>query len=277
MAPFSLNIGGKLLTYDKPAVMGILNVTPDSFYAESRAIEYAAICDKVRQMTHEGAQMIDIGAYSSRPGCADIEPIEELRRLERGLIALRDTNPDIPVSVDTFRAEVAEYAIKNLGANMINDISGGLLDPKMHETVARLQVPYIVMHMRGNPQDMMTKIGYEDILAEVIRELAKIIDQLDLLGVNDVIVDPGFGFSKTLEQNYMLLKHLDYFEDFHRPILVGVSRKSMLTKLLDIDASESLEATTALNMAALQRGASILRVHDVAPAVQAVKIFNQLN
>lgn len=265
-----------MVEYHEPAVMGILNVTPDSFHADSRASEHNSICEKVEQMVTEGARFIDIGGYSTRPGCHDVTPEEELRRIELGMEALRSVAPDIPVSIDTFRAEVAEYAVKNLSVNIINDISGGQLDHLMYDTVARLQVPYIIMHMRGTPQEMMVNTAYDDLLADVIRELANIVDRLNLLGVNDIIIDPGFGFSKTLEQNYLLLKHLDFFEDFHMPILVGISRKSMLTKLLNISTNDALEATTALNMAALQRGASILRVHDVAPAVQAVKIFKAL-
>ncbi len=276
MRPFSLNIKGRLIEFREAAVMGILNVTPDSFYSESRAADRESIREKVSKMVAEGASFIDIGGYSTRPGCRDVSPQEELARIERGMEALRSVAPDIPVSIDTFRAEVAEYAVKNLSVDIINDISGGNIDPQMHETVARLQVPYVIMHMRGTPQNMMANTDYEDILSDVIRELASSINHLNLMGVNDVIIDPGFGFSKTLEQNYMLLKHLDYFEIFHMPILVGISRKSMLTKLLNIDSADALEATTALNMAALQRGASILRVHDVAPAVQAVKIFSKL-
>lgn len=276
MSPFSLNINGRLLEYNTPAVMAILNVTPDSFYPGSRVMDYDSICDRVRKMVDEGADFIDIGAYSSRPGCDSVSEAEELDRLELGMKALRDVAPGIPVSVDTFRATVAEQAVRNLDVNIVNDISGGNMDANMIKTVGALQVPYVVMHMRGTPQTMGEFTEYENLLVDVFRELSNSIDRLHLEGVSDIIVDPGFGFSKTLEQNYMLLKHMDFFQLFHCPVLVGVSRKSMLTKLLNISAEEALEATTALNMSALHRGASILRVHDVKAAKQAVTIYNAL-
>ncbi len=276
MSPFSLNIKGRLLEFNTPAVMAILNVTPDSFYAGSRATDYDTVCERVRQLVDEGADFIDIGAYSTRPGCEPISEAEELRRLEMGMKALRDVAPDIPVSVDTFRSKVAEEAVRSLDVDIVNDISGGNLDDDMVSTVAALHVPYVVMHMRGTPQNMGEFTEYDNFLIDVLSELSKCIDRLHLAGVADIIIDPGFGFSKTLEQNYMLLKHMDLFELFHCPILVGVSRKSMLTKLLNISAEEALEATTALNMSAMHRGASILRVHDVKAAKQAVKIYNAL-
>lgn len=276
MLPFSLNIKGRLLEYHTPAVMAILNVTPDSFYAESRAMDYDSISARVRKMVDEGADFIDIGAYSSRPGCDNVSETEELSRLELGMKALRDIAPDIPVSVDTFRATVAERAVRNLDVDIVNDISGGNIDAEMIKTIGSLQVPYVVMHMRGTPQTMGEFSEYENLLVDVFRELAFSIDRLHLEGVTDIIIDPGFGFSKTLEQNYMLLKNMDLFQLFHCPILVGVSRKSMLTKLLNISSEEALEATTALNMSALHRGASILRVHDVKAAKQAITIYNAL-
>ncbi len=276
MVPFSLNINGRLLEYNTPAVMAILNVTPDSFFAESRAFDHDSVCRRVSQMVADGADLIDIGAYSSRPGCDDISEAEELSRLEMGMKALREIAPDIPVSVDTFRASVADQAVRNLDVDIVNDISGGNMDANMAKTVAAMHVPYVLMHMRGTPQTMNEYTEYDNLLIEVLRELSKGIDRLYLEGVSDIIIDPGFGFSKTLEQNYMLLKHMDIFEIFHCPILVGISRKSMLTKLLDISPSEALEATTALNMSALHRGASMLRVHDVKAAKQAVAVYNAL-
>ena len=276
MRPFAFNIRGELRQYNTPAVMGVINITPDSFHTGSRATDSAAIADKVIQMVEDGASFIDVGAYSSRPGCSDISAKEELKRLEIGMNALRSVAPDIPVSVDTFRSEVAREAVTNLSADIINDISGASLDPNMMATVADLHVPYILMHMRGTPQDMQEFTDYDDLLADILSDLANKVDQLDLIGVNDVIIDPGFGFSKTLEQNYSILKNLHIFDVFHLPILVGISRKSMITQLLNISTDEALQATTALNVCALQRGASILRVHDVLPAVQATKLFMQL-
>ena len=276
MRPFAFNIHGELRQYDTPAVMGVINFTPDSFHTASRATDPSAITDKVLQMVEDGASFIDVGAYSSRPGCADLSVKEELKRLEVGMNALRSVAPDIPVSVDTFRSEVAREAVKNLSVDIINDISGGSLDADMMATVAELRVPYILMHMRGTPQDMQEFTDYDDLLADILSDLANKVDQLDLIGVNDIIIDPGFGFSKTLEQNYSILKNLHIFDVFHLPILVGISRKSMITQLLNISSDEALQATTALNVCALQRGASILRVHDVLPAVQATKLFMQL-
>lgn len=278
MEAFSLNIKGRLLTFDRPAVMAIVNVTPDSFYAGSRSFDTAQIKTAAKRAVDEGADMIDIGAYSSRPGADDISADEECRRLERGIAAVRDVAPDMPLSVDTFRADVARRCICEFGADIINDISGGDLDPLMFETVASLNVPYVLMHMRGTPTTMQSKTEYADgVTAGVIAELAPKVERLSLLGVNDVIIDPGFGFSKTLEQNYRLLRDLEAFELFHRPVLVGVSRKSMATRLLSITADEALNATTVINTLAIERGAAILRVHDVRAAREAVDITTCLN
>ncbi|MCM1452282.1 MAG: dihydropteroate synthase [Clostridium sp.] len=276
MTPFSLNINGELRQFDRPQVMGILNVTPDSFYAESRAFSSAEVMQKAEEMARQGADIIDIGAYSTRPGCEEVSEDEELRRLEMGMEALRKAAPDILVSVDTFRSAVARKAVSELGANIINDISGGQLDPKMAETAAELHAPYIAMHMRGTPADMQENTDYDNLLLDIFTELAKRIATLELAGVNDIIIDPGFGFSKTLEQNYMILKNLSFFKVFQLPVLVGVSRKSMVTKLFNISADEALAGTTSINMYALQHGAAILRVHDVAAAAQSVKIYEQL-
>ncbi|MDE5930220.1 MAG: dihydropteroate synthase [Muribaculaceae bacterium] len=273
MNPFSLNINGRLVEYDRPAVMGIINATPDSFYAGSRAAGQAAVADRARLMLDQGADMLDLGAYSSRPGAGDVSEDEECRRLREALEAIRSVSADVPVSVDTFRARVAEKAVTEWGADIINDISGGTLDAEMFPTVARLKVPYILMHMRGTPADMQQHCDYSDVTADVISELSARLHRLSLLGVCDVIVDPGFGFSKTLEQNYRMLRELDTFGMLGRPVLAGVSRKSMISRLLGIDSSDALNGTTAVNMLALDRGAAILRVHDVEAARQAVEIY----
>ena len=222
-------------------------------------------------MIDQGADMIDIGAYSSRPGAADVSETEELRRLETALEAIRSVNPDIPVSVDTFRANVARTAISSLGADIVNDISGGSLDADMLETVASLKCPYILMHMRGTPSTMQTLTDYDDVTADVIKEHSTILGRLEALGVSDIIVDPGFGFAKTVEQNYELMRNLETMENLlGLPLLVGISRKSMLTRPLGIKPDEALNATTVMNVIALSKGAPILRVHDVKEARQAL-------
>ncbi|MGM9844249.1 MAG: dihydropteroate synthase [Muribaculaceae bacterium] len=273
--PFSLNISGKLIEFQSPAVMGIVNVTPDSFFGGSRTFNADAISIRVQKLIDDGADMIDIGAYSSRPGADDVSPAEELRRIELGMNQIRQIAPEIPVSIDTFRADVAREAVKNLSVNIINDISGGDLDQNMFNTVAELKVPYILMHMRGTPATMqsLTDYGQIGVTAAVIQDLAKKINSLALLGLNDIIVDPGFGFSKTLDQNYQLLASLEAFHILECPILVGVSRKSMITKYLDISSDDALNGTTVINTLALERGAAILRVHDVKPAAEAVKLY----
>ncbi len=271
--PFGLNIGGRLVDYTRPAVMGIVNVTPDSFYAGSRTTDAEAVERRVAAMLGEGVDIIDVGAYSSRPGAADVSPEEEYERLARGLEAVRRVAPDAVVSVDTFRASVARKAVSDFGPLIINDISGGALDDDMFETVAELGVPYIMMHMRGTPADMQQHCDYDSLASDILAELGERLGRLTLMGVSDIIVDPGFGFSKTLAQNYELLTSLPLFALFHRPLLVGLSRKSMATRLLGIDTADALNATTVLNTLALDRGASILRVHDVAAARQAVDIF----
>lgn len=275
--PFSLNIHGRLIEYDRPAVMGIINVTPDSFYAGSR-VNVEEIGRRVRDMMGDGADMIDIGGYSSRPGAAAVSETEEIDRLAAGIAALREVSPDIVVSVDTFRASVAKVAIEQMGADIINDISGGDLDDRMFKTVATLNVPYILMHMRGTPADMQTLTDYPDgVTAEVLRDLSVKLRKLRLAGVNDVIVDPGFGFAKTLEQNYRLMADLPMFAELlDAPVLVGISRKSMVTRCLGVPASDALNGTTALNTIALLKGAQILRVHDVKACAEAVRIVSML-
>lgn len=263
-----------MVEIERPQVMGILNVTPDSFYASSHSFDEAAVSRRVDTMLQEGVDMIDIGAYSSRPGADDVPPLEEMRRLEMGMRILREKSPEIPVSVDTFRADVARFAVEQLGVDIINDISAGLLDDAMITTVAQLKVPYIAMHMRGTPTTMSALTDYNDVTADVLLELSQRVNKLTLAGVNDIIIDPGFGFSKTLEQNYELLRNLTALHELGYPLLVGVSRKSMLTKALGITTDDALNATTVVNTMALMAGAAILRVHDVRPAVEAVKIFN---
>ena len=272
--PFTLNIRGELRRYERPQVMGIVNVTPDSFYSGSRTQTEESVCEKVERMLSDGADFIDIGAYSSRPGADDVSPEKEMARLETGLKAVRSVAPDIPVSVDTFRAEVAKVAVSEFGADIINDISGGSLDADMFDAVAALRVPYILMHMRGTPSDMQTKTDYRDVTAEVMADLSVKMRELRLKGVSDIIIDPGFGFAKTLEQNYEMVRNLSLFTELlDAPLLVGVSRKSMLTRLLGITPDQALSATTALDTLALTRGAAILRVHDVLEASQAVRIY----
>lgn len=269
---YTLRLADRLLTVDRPQVMGIINATPDSFFAGSRTPGAEAIVSRVEQMMAEGVDMIDCGAYSSRPGAADVSEAEEMDRLSVALRAIRSVAPDIPVSVDTFRASVARHAVA-CGADIINDISGGELDPAMFATVAELGVPYILMHMRGTPQTMQSLCDYTNLELEITSWLADRIHRLREMGVADIIADPGFGFSKTLEQNYRLLASLPLIgRALEVPLLVGLSRKSMLTRLLSITPDEAVSATTAANMLALQGGASILRVHDVRQARQAVAI-----
>lgn len=272
----TINAGGKLLSFEQPRVMGILNVTPDSFYAGSRTPGVDEIRQRAQRMADEGADMIDVGAYSSRPGAADVSPQEEMERLRMALPVIRSVCPHIPLSVDTFRADVARMCVEECGADIINDISGGQLDRNMFRTIAHLKVPYILMHMRGTPADMQQFTGYEHLEREVMLYFAQRVRYLHDLGVSDVILDPGFGFAKTLEQNYDLLQHLDDLQVFGLPVLAGLSRKSMVYKLLGITPEKALNGTTALHMAALERGADILRVHDVQAAVQVVALHRAL-
>ncbi len=254
--------------------MGIVNVTPDSFYSASRTTDCADISRRVKDMIDAGVDIIDLGAYSSRPGADDVSVEEEIARIGRGMEAIRAVAPDALVSVDTFRAEVAKVAVERYGADIINDISGGDLDAEMWSTVARLRVPYILMHMRGTPSTMQSMTEYADVTADVIKALSEKLRSLRLMGVADVIADPGFGFGKTLEQNFEMMQNLSVFtEALDAPLLVGISRKSMITKSLGIAASDALAGTIALNTIALMRGAAIIRVHDVAEAVAALKMY----
>lgn len=275
--PYSLNIKGRLVEINRPQVMGILNVTPDSFFTDSRSFDADAISHRVATMVAEGADMIDIGAYSSRPGAGEVSVTEEMQRLERGMAIVRKIAPSILVSVDTFRADVARYAVESLGVDMVNDISAGLLDDNMVATVAQLKVPYIAMHMRGTPATMSEMTQYDNVVADVMRELSQRINEFTLAGINDIIIDPGFGFAKTTEQNYELLQNLELFHELGYPLLVGVSRKSMIYRALGVTPDDALNGTTVVNTIALQAGASILRVHDVKQAVEAVKIMMLTN
>uniref|UniRef100_UPI003FF0BB15 dihydropteroate synthase n=1 Tax=Alloprevotella sp. TaxID=1872471 RepID=UPI003FF0BB15 len=272
----TLNLRGKLYSLCEPKIMGILNVTPDSFYAESRTSDEEHIAARVQQLMDDGADMIDIGGYSSRSGADDVSPEEEMNRLRRGLRVVRRLYPEVPISVDTFRADVARMCVEEEGADIINDISGGMMDRQMFRTVARLGVPYILMHMQGTPATMQQAPHYDNLRREVMLYFAERIDRLCQMGAKDIIVDPGFGFGKTLEHNYELFHHLDDFNLFNLPLLVGISRKSMIYKLLGGTPQTSLNGTTVLNTIALMKGVHILRVHDVKEAVEAKRIVMKM-
>lgn len=270
--PFTLNLRGKLVEFSRQQVMGIINVTPDSFYSGSRTQSHDDIALKSKKMLDEGADWLDLGAYSTRPGADDVTPAEEIERLRTGMRAIRSVAPDAIVSIDTFRADVARQAVEELGADMINDISGGLLDDDMPSTIAKLKVPYVLMHTRGTPATMQQLTDYRDVTGDVLAELARRIDIFGMAGVNDIIVDPGFGFAKTVEQNYRLLRDLEAFHVLERPLLVGVSRKTMIYRTFGTTPDEALNGTTVINTIALMAGASVLRVHDAKEAAEAVKI-----
>lgn len=271
-----INVNGSLLDLSQPRVMGILNVTPDSFYAGSRTQTEAEIVRRVRQIVSEGAAIIDIGAYSSRPNADNVSAREEMERLRMGLKILFEIQPDAVVSVDTFRADVARMCVEEYGVAIINDIAAGEMDANMFHTVAALNVPYIMMHMQGTPQSMQQHPHYDNLLKEVFLYFAHKVQQLRDLGVKDIILDPGFGFGKTMEHNYELLSHLEEFRIFELPLLVGVSRKSMIYRLLDITPQEALNGTTVLDTICLLKGADILRVHDVKEAVETVRIVQAM-
>lgn len=271
-----INVNGSLLDLSQPRVMGILNVTPDSFYAGSRTQTEAEIVRRVRQIVSEGAAIIDIGAYSSRPNADNVSSREEMERLRMGLKILFEIQPDAVVSVDTFRADVARMCVEEYGVAIINDIAASEMDTDMFHTVAALNVPYIMMHMQGTPQSMQQHPHYDNLLKEVFLYFARKVQQLRDLGVKDIILDPGFGFGKTMEHNYELLSHLEEFRIFELPLLVGVSRKSMIYRLLDITPQEALNGTTVLDTICLLKGADILRVHDVKEAVETVRIVQAM-
>lgn len=276
ITPYYINVRGTLMDISRPGVMGILNVTPDSFYAGSRTQTDEAIITRAHRILDEGAQYIDIGAYSSRSQATHISSQEEMERLRHALRLLNREVPHAIISVDTFRADVARMCVEEYGVAIINDISAGEMDPEMFPTVARLGVPYILMHMQGTPQSMQVHPHYENVVREVIIYLAQRVDRLRQLGAKDLVLDPGFGFGKTLAHNYELLDKLDEFHIFELPLLVGVSRKSMIYHLLDCTPEEALNGTTAIHMAALMKGASILRVHDVKEAVETVRIADAM-
>lgn len=271
-----INVNGSLLDLSQPRVMGILNVTPDSFYAGSRTQTEAEIVRRVKQIVSEGAAIIDIGAYSSRPNADNVSAREEMERLRMGLKILFEIQPDAVVSVDTFRADVARMCVEEYGVAIINDIAAGEMDANMFHTVAALNVPYIMMHMQGTPQSMQQHPHYDNLLKEVFLYFARKVQQLRDLGVKDIILDPGFGFGKTMEHSYELLSHLEEFRIFELPLLVGVSRKSMIYRLLDITPQEALNGTTVLDTICLLKGADILRVHDVKEAVETVRIVQAM-
>ncbi len=271
-----INVNGQLMDFERPRVMGILNVTPDSFYAGSRQQTAEDITRRVHQIIEEGGDIIDIGAYSSRPFAEDVSSEEEMRRLRQGLEIVRKVAPEAIISVDTFRSDVARMCVEEFNVAIINDISGGEMDQHMFATIAELQVPYILMHMKGTPQDMQVNPDYEHLLKEVLYYFSKKVAQLHDLGVKDIILDPGFGFGKTIDDNYLLLEHLDDFQILELPILVGVSRKSMIYKVLGITPEDALNGTTALNTIALMKGADLLRVHDVREATEVINIVEKI-
>lgn len=282
LVPYTLNLGGPLMNLGEPQVMGILNVTPDSFYEKSRTFDEDAILRRAKQIAGEGGSIIDIGAYSTRPGSADVDESEEMSRLRRALSVVRKAVPGMPVSIDTFRADVAKMCVEEYGAEIINDVSGGEGDKRMFSTVARLGVPYILMHIGGSIDNMhsdapLTSHADAEVpyMQSVVSFLTERINRLHALGAKDIIIDPGYGFGKSLQQNYELLNRLEDLKVWQLPLLVGVSRKSMIYKLLDTDSSQALNGTTVCNTIALMKGASILRVHDVRAAVEAVKIVKQ--
>ena len=277
MSRKTINLKGTLRSLDEPIVMGILNATPDSFYAGSRQQSEADVVQRIETIISEGGALIDVGGYSSRPDAADVSEADEWARLEPVLSRLQRDYPQVPVSVDTFRAAIARRAVEEYGVAMINDISGGSLDEGMYATIATLGVPYVLMHMRGTPRTMQQQTDYDDVVEAVMMYFASELRTLRRLGVIDVILDPGFGFAKTLDQNYTLMRALSEFEArFEEPLLVGISRKSMIYRLLDTTPDDSLNGTTVLHTYALMHGANILRVHDVRAAAEAVRITRRL-
>lgn len=276
--PQTLNINGKLLDLSKPRVMGILNITPDSFYASSRKESDEDIINRTKEIIDEGGSIIDLGAYSSRPNAENISVEEEMKRLRKALdlISRNFSSSSLILSVDTFRADVAKMCVEEYGVGIINDISGGTLDENMFQTVADLQVPYILMHMKGTPQTMQDNPIYNHVIGDIFLYFAQKIDNLRQLGVNDIILDPGFGFGKNLAHNYELLNYISDFSLFELPVLVGFSRKSMIYQLLKKTPNEGLNGTTVLNTIALLQGAQILRVHDVEQAMEAIEIVETM-
>ncbi|MEN8137858.1 MAG: dihydropteroate synthase [Bacteroidota bacterium] len=275
MSKTSINVNGKLLDLSTPKVMGILNITPDSFYSKSRFDENDIIIKQVKSMINDGMDIVDIGGYSSRPGAKHISEQEEVERVLPVIEIIHENFPDLAISIDTFRAKVAEKSVKT-GAGIINDISAGEMDAKMFETVAGLKVPYIAMHMKGTPQNMQTDPVYSDIMTEILYYFSEKINRLHQLNVNDIILDPGFGFGKTVEHNYEILNKFELLHNTGLPILTGVSRKSMINRVLSTKPEDALNGTTVLNTIALTKGTQILRVHDVKEAKQAITLFQKI-
>ncbi|WP_430809956.1 MULTISPECIES: dihydropteroate synthase [unclassified Carboxylicivirga] len=273
----TINLKGKLVDLDSPWTMGILNITPDSFFDGGKYQLQKDIEARCAQILSEGGDIIDVGAYSSRPGAVHVSEEEELHRLRQALTWIRKAHPTAVLSVDTFRASVSEVLVREFEVDIINDISGGMMDEQMFEVIGRLGVPYILMHMQGTPQNMQMNPQYKDLMGDISLYFAQQINKARAKGVKDIILDPGFGFGKTLEQNYELLREMKQFDLFGLPMLVGVSRKSMIYKLLDVLPQEALNGTTALNTVALLNGANILRVHDVKEAAECIKLVRQLN
>ncbi len=272
MTPYSINLNGQLLTLDTPIVMAIINITPDSFHVSCPPNDAKKILAATHKALSEGATILDIGAYSTRPGADDISLEEEWERLDFALHTIRQAHPEAHISVDTFRAEIARQAVEKYAVCMINDISGGTLDPNMYQTIADLNVAYVLMHTRGTPQTMQALTDYEDMMSEMLDFFQRSSYELRQLGVKDIIIDPGFGFAKTLDQNYELLRKMPYFDVLELPILAGISRKSMIYRLLDTTSNEALNGTTVLNTLALTQGAKIIRVHDVREAYETITI-----
>ena len=270
--PYSLNIGGRLIELAQPIVMGILNATPDSFYNASRMESEREIAQRAQQIVSEGGDIIDVGAYSTRPGADEVSVEEEMNRLRFALDIIKNATPEAIISVDTFRADVAKMCVEECGAHIVNDISGGTMDRRMFRTVAHLGVPYVLTHIQGTPQTMQQQCQYEDLIADIMLYFSQRVNDLRALGAKDIILDPGFGFGKTLAQNYELMQHLDDFSEFGLPLLVGVSRKSMIHQLLGVTPAESLTGTIALQTVALTKGANIIRAHDVREAVESISI-----
>ena len=268
----SLVIRGKLFDLDTPLVMGVLNITPDSFYDGGKYLTEESLLQRLHRMVEEGADIVDIGAFSSRPGATPVSEEEEWSRIEKAMRLIRKMFPEVPVSVDTFRASIAERAVGEYGAGMINDISGGDMDPHMFETIGRLQVPYVLMHMQGTPQTMQENPRYNHVVRDILYIFSEKIYTLRKYGVNDIILDPGFGFGKTLKHNYQLLKGLSAFRETGLPLLIGVSRKSMIYKLLGITPEEAFTGTVVIQTLALLEGVDILRVHDVKAARQTIDV-----
>ncbi len=271
-----INVNGKTMNLSHPQVMGILNITPDSFYSESRKQTEAEIITRIHQIHEEGASIIDIGACSTRPNAELVSAKEEVKRLRMGLQLINKHWPNAVISVDTFRADTAKMCVEEYNAAIINDISSGDMDKQMFTTVSHLGVPYIMMHMKGTPQNMQNRPHYDNLLKEIFFHFSERIQELYDLGAKNLILDPGFGFGKTMEHNYELMNHLNEFHIFGLPILVGTSRKSMIYNLLECSPQESLNGTTVLNTLALTKGANILRVHDVKAATETIKIVNKM-